>query len=66
VAHRLVRLYSQAVALGPPERVTIREPDVETRVRAYLASQGYVLTLRALLEEATSSRNEQAGPCSLK
>jgi len=54
------------VALGPPERVTIREPDVETRVRAYLASQGYVLTLRALLEEATSSRNEQAGPCSLK
>ena len=35
------------MALGPPERVTIREPDVETRVRAYLASQGYVLTLRA-------------------
>jgi len=35
------------VTVLSPERVSIREPDAETRVREYLAGQGYALTPRA-------------------
>ena len=37
------------MTVGPLERVSIREPDAESRVREYLAGQGYTLTPRVAL-----------------